>query len=185
MAAKNYTVRTRDVDGASARHFATLPAAVRRFEEMAGVTVAAAIAECFHELEQDGKPLPTVEQLSSVRAVSMFGSVVVLEAVSPEAIARAAAARAAATAAAAPLDWAAVVEVPIYGSRDELTGRGRQILAGPFATEEQAAAALSAALGDHDDTDPDYSYFVARVSEGLRRRPAPVTADDGSHDLPF
>lgn len=182
-ATRNYTVTTRDVDGRNARHFATLPAAVRRFEEMAGMTVAEAIPEAFFGLVDEGRPLPSIEAIQSLRAVSMFGTVVTLEAVSPEAIAKAAAARAAAASQAA-LDWAAVVEMPTYGSRDERTGARRSILAGPFATEAEAGAALGAEMGA-DGGDPEASYFVARVSESLRRRPAPIVADDGAMDIPF
>jgi hypothetical protein len=190
MTAKNYTVRTRDVDGSSARHFATLPAAVRRFEEMAGITVANAIAEAFHALADAGKPLPAIEAVQSLRAVSMFGTVVILEAVSPEAIAKAAetraatAAAAAATAAQAALDWAGVVEYPTYGSRDERTGSRRHVLVGPFATEAEAGAALDAELGA-DGHDPEATYYVARVSDGLRRKAVAPLACDLSEDIPF
>lgn len=181
---RNYTVTTRDVDGSGSRHFATLTAAVRRFEEMSGITAANAIAEMFHALADAGKPLPAVESLECLRAVSMFGTVVTLDAVSPEAIAKAAAARAAAVPAAG-LDWAAVVEMPTYGSRDEVTGTRRQVIAGPFATEEEANAAFGAMFTGDDEPDPEAAYYVARVSEGLRRKAVAHVPCDVSDDIPF
>lgn len=74
-----YVVQTRDVDGSCSRKYATLAGAVKRFEEMVGCSVDAAIAEHFWQLEQEGKPLPKIEDLRYLRAVSMYGTVVTLE----------------------------------------------------------------------------------------------------------
>lgn len=93
MTTKHYTVKTRDVDGSNTRGFATLAAAVRRFEEMVGYTTDNAIAEAFHALADAGAPLPKIAELRSLRGVSMYGTVVVFEACSDEAIAAAEKAR--------------------------------------------------------------------------------------------
>lgn len=99
--ATNYTVRTRDTDGSNTSRFTTLAAAVRRFTEMAGGTVNDHIAEAYYAVADRGERLPLIEELRSLRAVSMYGTVVTFEAVSEQAIEAAAAARTAALAAAA------------------------------------------------------------------------------------
>lgn len=99
MSTKHYSVTTRDVDGRNTRGFATLAAAVRRFEEMVGYSTDAAIAEAFHHMADAGKPLPKIAELRSLRGVSMYGTVVVFEACSEHAIEAATAARAQAEAA--------------------------------------------------------------------------------------
>lgn len=97
--AANYIVRTRDVDGSSTNRYASLAGAIKRFIEMAGGTIDGHIAEAHHELADRGERLPKIEELRHLRAVSMFGTVVIFEAVSEQAIAAAAAAREAAKAA--------------------------------------------------------------------------------------
>jgi hypothetical protein len=78
-----YTVKTRDVDCSTTRKFKTLAGARRRFEEMAGHTMEAAIAEQFH----DSAEPPKAEDVRSLRTVSMFGTVVTLSAVVEPAVA--------------------------------------------------------------------------------------------------
>lgn len=190
MAAKNYAVRCRDVDGSSVRYYANLEKAAARFEEMSGIKVDDALAEMFASwLDADpSRSIPGIGEVRSVRAVSMFGCVVSLECVSAEALAKADAARAVFNAKAA-WDWCAVCEGPIYDNRDGICGSRRIVAAGPFASEAEASEALGKLGGpEGDDFDPDCSYYVARKSEGLRR-PKPVLAAYGAgmdlEDLPF
>ena len=74
-----YTVKTRDVDGsAPARKYKTLAAACARFVEMAGGTIDGWIAEQFYERADRGEALPKIEEIRCLRAVSNYGTVVVL-----------------------------------------------------------------------------------------------------------
>ncbi len=77
MKAPQFVVRTRDVDGPhrDSRRYKTLKAAVKRFEEMLGYTVEQAIDEVFF----DRDPKPSIHQLTHLRYVSMYGTVVLLE----------------------------------------------------------------------------------------------------------
>jgi hypothetical protein len=75
-----YTVMTRDVDGRSQRQYRTLKGAIKRFEEMYGHPMGTAIDEQFYALADQGKPLPLIEDLMSLRAVSSFGTVVTFQA---------------------------------------------------------------------------------------------------------
>ena len=75
-----WVVACRDVDGYSSRRsYSTLKAACKRFDEMAGHTVERAMEEYWYFLVEAGKPLPAIETVQCVRAVSDFGTVVVLE----------------------------------------------------------------------------------------------------------
>jgi len=70
-----FVVRTRDVDGSTSRTYKSRRAAVHRFEEMVGYSMAAAIGEHYHtELNP-----PSVATVRSVRAVSNYGTVVIFE----------------------------------------------------------------------------------------------------------
>lgn len=181
MAAANYSVSVRDVDGRSVRRFASLDKAVARFEEMAGMSAEAALREMYWRADAEGRRVPGVSEVQRIFAVSMFGAAVALEAISDAAIASAEDARMKAEAEAEG-DWCAVVEMPAYDERDGLCG-SRRVAISSHADEAGASAALGA-LGE-DDMDPDCRYYVARKSEGLRR-PAPTLAyDDGSNDIPF
>ncbi len=185
-AAKHYAVRCRDVDGSSVRYYAKLESAVARLIEMAGGSIEGHIAEQFYYLADAGKPLPKIEAIPALRAIGVYGNVVVLEAVSEEAMAAVVAAIEAAKAEAAK-DWCVVVEGPLYDNRDGICGSRRSVAAGPFSSEAEAAAALGELGGpEGDDFDPDCGYYVARKSEGLRR-PAPVlaAAGDFDEDIPF
>jgi hypothetical protein len=73
--APQYLVKTRDVDGSNTRKFVTLAGAIKRFEEMVGYSVANAIEEAYYD-----RALPAIEDLISLRAVSAYGTVVVIEA---------------------------------------------------------------------------------------------------------
>lgn len=86
MSTKHYAVKTADTDGGGRRNFATLANAVKRFEEMSGMTIDAAIRDVYWRTVDEGGRLPKVEELRSVRAVSIFGTVVTFEAISDEAI---------------------------------------------------------------------------------------------------
>lgn len=75
-----YTVATQDVDGSPpVRKYKTFAAARKRFEEMAGMTMEAAIFEQFYMREP--KDLPPVEVVTFLRAVSNYGTVVVYRAI--------------------------------------------------------------------------------------------------------
>lgn len=76
-----YKVRTQDVDGRTAKKYKTLDGAVKRFLEMAGGTIEGWIGEQFYELVDKGEPLPKIEDIKRLRAVSDYGTVVVLEVV--------------------------------------------------------------------------------------------------------
>lgn len=186
-AARNYAVRCRDVDGSSVRYYAKLESAAARLIEMAGGSIEGHIAEHFYYLADAGKPLPKLEAIPALRAVGMYGNVVVLEAVSDEALAAVKAAGEAAAAEAAK-DWAVVCEGPIYDNRDGICG-SRRIALSMHASEAEASAALGKLGGpEGEDFDPDCGYYVARKSEGLRR-PAPVLVPYGAgmdlEDIPF
>lgn len=92
----HYTVTTSDVDGRNTRRFASLAGAVKRFEEMLGLTTDQAIAEAYHEAAAAGRRLPKIEELCRLGGVSMYGTRVTFEARSDEAQDRARAAREAA-----------------------------------------------------------------------------------------
>lgn len=81
--AKNYKVSNRDVDGSSARYYATLDKAVARFEEMVGYKVDSAIAEAYYMLADAGERLPKINELRGLSAVAMFGNSVTFQASSP------------------------------------------------------------------------------------------------------
>lgn len=76
-----YVVKTQDVDGSGSKSYASLKGAVKRFEEMAGMTTDQAIAEVYYDREKK----PTIECLRSLRAVSKYGTVVVFRAMDLEA----------------------------------------------------------------------------------------------------
>ena len=71
------------------------------------------------------------------------------------------------------------------GRRDALCGSSRVMMAGPFASEQDAGAAMAAM--SPDDFDPEHRYFVGRISNGLRAEPKPMdpAIDDGSDDIAF
>lgn len=92
----HYTVRTQDIDGTSTRRFKTLDGAVKRFEEMLGLTADQAIAEVHHKTADMGLRLPKIAELGWLSYVSMYGTKVTFEASSHEAKEAARAAREAA-----------------------------------------------------------------------------------------
>lgn len=173
MAAKNYAVRCRDVDGSSVRYYAKLEAAAARLIEMAGGSIEGHIADQFYYLADAGKPLPKLEAIPALRAVGIYGNVVVLEAVSDEAL-KAVSAACEAAKAAESYDWCVVSCSPVYDNRDGYAGSRRHIEAGPFASEAEAGARLGSMFSDPDDVPDEIEFYVARKSEGLRRPPAPV-----------
>jgi hypothetical protein len=67
-----YIVSTRDVDGSTRRVRKTLAGAVARFESMYGHPIDSAIADHFWNREA----LPKIEDVTHLRAVSDFGTVV-------------------------------------------------------------------------------------------------------------
>ena len=69
-----YKVKNIDVDGSSSRSYKTLEGAIKRFEEMAGHTVGAAIAEAYYLSD----PLPKIEEIRRLSAVGYFGNRVTL-----------------------------------------------------------------------------------------------------------
>ena len=73
-----YKVKTQDVDGSSTKKYASLKGAVKRFEEMVGYSVDAAIAEQFFEVVNAGNPPPKIEDISRLYAVSNYGTAVTL-----------------------------------------------------------------------------------------------------------
>jgi len=77
---KNFVVVTRDVDGSSRRRFASFAGARKYFESMLGLTMEQALADMFFDRDVP----PAAEAVRIVRGVSMFGTVVVFERVSPE-----------------------------------------------------------------------------------------------------
>ena len=183
---RNYKVSTKDVDGGGARYYATLEKAVARFEEMVGYKADSAIAEAYYYLADEGKALPKINELNFLRAVSMFGTVVCLEALSDEARAAVAAAKVAAAEAAAA-DFVVAAEGPMYDSRDGVCGTRRIVLAGPFASQDQAQAALADMLNNMArDEMVELDAYVAKKSEGMRR-PAlsAAVAAEMYEDLPF
>lgn len=184
--AKNYKVSNKDVDGSSARYYATLDKAVARFEEMVGYKVDNAIAEAYYMLADAGKPLPKINELRGLSAVAMFGNSVTFQAISDEALAAVDAAKAAAEAAAAG-DFVVAAEGPAYDERDGVCGTRRAVLAGPFASQDQAQAALAAMIKDMAlDEMVALDAYVAKKSEGMRR-PAlsAAVAAEMYEDLPF
>ena len=185
-AAKNYAVRCRDVDGSSVRYYAKLESAAARLVEMAGGSIEGHIAEQFYYLADAGKPLPKLEAIPALRAVGVYGNVVVLEAVSDEAMAAVKAACEAAAAEAAK-DWAVVNCGPIYDNRDGICGSRRAVVS-VHANEAEAGAALGKLLESFGEEGPgECDFYVARKSEGLRR-PAPAPrplAELMDEDLPF
>jgi len=76
---KNFVVVTRDVDGSSRRRFASFAGARKYFESMLGLTMEQALADMFFDRDVP----PAAEAVDIVRGVSMFGTVVVFERVSP------------------------------------------------------------------------------------------------------
>lgn len=183
---RNYKVSTKDVDGGGSRYYATLDKAVARFEEMVGYKADSAIAEAYYYLADEGKALPKINELNFLRAVSMFGTVVFLEALSDEARAAVAAAKAAAAAAAAG-DFVVAAEGPAYDERYGVCGTRRVVLAGPFASQEQAQAALADMIKDMAlDEMVELDAYVAKKSDGMRRPVAsPAFVAEMYEDLPF
>ena len=175
MAARNYAVRCRDVDGSSVRYYAKLDAAVARFEEMSGIKVADALAEMFWPWldANPGCSIPGIDAVRSVRAVSMFGCAVSLECVSAEALARADAARAVFNAKAAD-DWCVVSCSPIYDNRDGICGSRRDAVS-VHASEEEANAALGELLNSFGEDGPgECDGERAGACEGTRLRVTPI-----------
>lgn len=86
MSTKHYAVKTQDTDGSNRRTFTTLAGAVKRFEEMSGMTIDAAIREAYWKTVDEGGRAPKIDELSHMRGVSMYGTVVTFEAISDEAI---------------------------------------------------------------------------------------------------
>lgn len=93
MSTKHYAVKTADVDGGSTRTFAKIEGAIKRFEEMVGFSVDAAIAEHRHAAAAAGRPLPKIDALVSLVGVSAYGTRVEFRAISDEAIEKARVAR--------------------------------------------------------------------------------------------
>lgn len=185
-AARNYAVRCRDVDGSSVRYYAKLESAAARLIEMAGGTIDGHIAEQFYYLADAGKPLPKLEAIPALRAVGIYGNVVVLEAVSYEALAAVAKAIEAAKTEAAK-DWVVVGAGPMYDNRDGLCGT-RRFIVSMHASEGEAQAELNKLYETFGEDGPgEMDFYVARKSEGLRR-PAPVREPvlaGGDDDIPF
>jgi len=77
--ATKITVKTSDVDGSSTRRYSTEAAAVRRFEEMSGLTIAQAMAEQYYSYVDAQKSPPAFADVRVLRAVSNYGTVVTLE----------------------------------------------------------------------------------------------------------
>lgn len=76
----HYTVKTRDVDHSNTRRYKTRERAIKRFEEMVGYSMQAAIDETFYMMAHP----PTPDKVTAIRAVSMFGCVVTFEELSDE-----------------------------------------------------------------------------------------------------
>lgn len=74
-----YAVKTRDVDCSTSRKFKSLEGARKRFESMVGYSAENAIEEQFYERTERGEALPKFDEVKRLRAVSMFGTVVVFE----------------------------------------------------------------------------------------------------------
>lgn len=184
--AKNYKVSNRDVDGSSARYYATLDKAVARFEEMVGYKVDNAIGEAYYMLADAGKPLPKIESLRCLSAVAMFGNKVTFEAVSDEALDAVNAAKAAAAADAAG-DFVVAAEGPMYDERDGVCGTKRVVLAGPFASLDQAQAALADMIKDMalDEMVALDAYVTKKSDYLLRTAVSPAFAAEMYEDLPF
>lgn len=72
-----HKVITRDVDGASTRRYKTLAAAVARFTEMLGYSPQAALDSHCDLLS--AVAAPRFENVSRVRGVSDYGTVVIIE----------------------------------------------------------------------------------------------------------
>ena len=70
-----FKVKTYDVDGSDARRYKTRAAAIKRFEEMVGFSMQAAIDEAFYAAAPEVRPTPDI--VRSVSAVSMYGTRVV------------------------------------------------------------------------------------------------------------
>lgn len=77
-----YSVKTRDVDCSTSKRYRSLAGARKRFEEMLGYTMEAAITEQYGD-DPIANGLPAVEQVKRLRGVSMFGTVVVFEKKAP------------------------------------------------------------------------------------------------------
>lgn len=170
-AAKNYLVECRDVDGRSVRYYAKRHAALARFVEMAGHSVESAIAEQYHSAAS----VPSIDEVLRLRAVGNFGNVVAYEVIGEAAMAEVVAAR--------KRDWCLVGVHPVYDNRDGICGSRRMILAGPFAEQSEASAAVSSDPDEYGDME----VYVARRSEGLRR-PAPPAVpleQQYAEDIPF
>lgn len=67
-----YRVKTQDVDHRETRRFKTFEGARKRFEEMVGYTMEAAIAEHYGS----SGCMPSADTVTNLRAVSNFGCVV-------------------------------------------------------------------------------------------------------------
>ncbi len=67
-----YRVTTQDVDCSTRRTYKTRAAAIKRFEEMLGYSMASAIEEAYHAHTEK----PTPDTVKAVRGVSPFGTVV-------------------------------------------------------------------------------------------------------------
>ena len=74
-----YSVVTRDVDGTTLRKYRTLAGAVARFESMYGHPIATAMEEQYFNVS----PIPALETLNRVRAVSDYGCTVYLHIIRP------------------------------------------------------------------------------------------------------
>lgn len=76
-----FKVSTQDVDGSDSKKYKTLEGAKQRFESMVGYSLENAIREFCYEREERGEPMPVFpDQITFVRAVSNFGTVVRIEA---------------------------------------------------------------------------------------------------------
>lgn len=85
-------------------------------------------------------------------------------------------------------DFAAVIARPMYGTRDEFIGTRSEMVAGPFATQEEAWAALAQTIeldAGGEPVDDELVRYVGRVSDGLRRLPAPAATDSYADEIPF
>ncbi|MBL0394332.1 hypothetical protein JJ685_24545 [Ramlibacter monticola] len=75
MTTTTYTVKTRDLGGSTSRNYKTRKAAIARFEEMLGYSMAAAIEEAFYTLPADQQPTP--DTVKRVQGVSHHGTAVI------------------------------------------------------------------------------------------------------------
>jgi hypothetical protein len=71
-----FIVKTQDVDGSFSRRYKTREGALKRYEEMLGRSIETSIAERYFDKPDHGV---TRENVSSMRDVSDYGTVVIFE----------------------------------------------------------------------------------------------------------